>query len=176
LTEESRRIRNHARLAECDTVAAARIRELITLMERDEDLFRPRIQEAWRSLAKHQADLAAGTSTSAWSQHMATGPHGEQQALAVDLLEDDYPVPQTQVLWPARFRRYVLKLAYYAPDFTLQTGILWRLKPLPRRALHEAIRAERWSYPGPIGFDPTHVEVADVSYEDAEQGVRPHAE
>src|SRR5882724_6228101 len=125
--ESARLGRNVAMLRECETVFAARARELITVMEHDTELFRPRIQQAWRSPVEQAKRHAEGRSQVSWGFHNATGPNGEHQSLAVDLIDDDYPVPGPQSEWPPRFRHYLLKLACEAEKLKLRTGILWSL-------------------------------------------------
>jgi hypothetical protein len=175
MTETERAERNLERLSECDVVAARRFARLIAALEAEPEGFRPRIQEAWRSAATHAAQLAAGTSLSHWSQHMATGPNGEKQALAIDLLDDDYPEPAaSQHVWPASFRAYLIKIAWHAATLKLRSGILWELEPADRAAMSDAVMLQHWQYQGKFGFDPTHVEVSDVTYPQGEAGQRPH--
>ena len=116
----------------------------------------------------------AGTSLSSWSFHMALTADGKPDALAVDLLDDDYPVPDAhQHLWPQHFRDYLLTLASLAANYDLHTGIAWELHQQDRIALATALGTDPLSYTGPIGFDPTHVEPRSLSLIAAKVGKRP---
>lgn len=172
MTEEARHTRNLQRLTQCYPPFAARVQRLIADLEREG--FRPRIQDAWRVPAAQAAAQASGNSQVAWSFHQATTPDGRPDALAVDLLDDDYPVlGYDQAQWPDRFRQYLLWLASLAPQFDLETGIAWGLTPQDRRALYFALSTDPLTYRGEIGWDPTHLEPRQLTRAAARRGVRP---
>lgn len=175
MTEEARRARNVERLGLCFPPFAGRGAALIARLESvDNENFRPRIDQSWRTAAQHAAQLAAGTSKSSFSFHMTTTPDGKPDALAIDLLDDDYPVPSAnQAEWPDSFRRYLLWLAALSRNWGLETGIDWGLSADERWALHEALASDPLSYHGEIGWDPTHVEPRDLTLAAAKAGKRP---
>lgn len=172
MTDDARKARNAARLTTCYPPFAQRIVQLIAELE--DRTFRPRIDQSFRTPAEHDAQVADGTSQSSWSFHMATTPDGQPDALAVDLLDDDYPVPvANQHLWPQHFRDYLLTLASLAGNYDLHTGIAWDLPQNARIALATALGTDPLSYEGPIGFDPCHVEPRSLSLIAAKVGKRP---
>jgi hypothetical protein len=172
MTEDARKARNAARLTTCYPPFASRIVALIAELEWRS--FRPRIDQSWRTSLEHDQQVAAGTSHSSWSFHMATTVDGKPDALAVDLLDDDYPVPDAhQHLWPQHFRDYLLTLASLAANYDLHTGIAWDLPAEARIRLATALGTDPLSYDGPIGFDPTHIEPRSLSLIAAKVGKRP---
>jgi hypothetical protein len=172
MTEEMRKVRNTVRLSTCYPPFAARIARLIAELE--SRTFRPRIDQSFRTPAEHEAQVLTGTSHSSWSFHMATTPDGKPDALAVDLLDDDYPVPSpSQHQWPARFRAYLLTLASLSANYDLHTGIAWDLPTEARIRLATALGTDPLAYDGPIGFDPLHVEPRSLSLIAAKVGKRP---
>src|SRR5678815_3455909 len=172
MTEDARKVRNVDRLGLCYPPFAGRVAALISRLESEG--FRPRIDQSWRTPAQHQQQLAAGTSKSSWSFHMATTPDGKPDALAVDLLDDDYPVPSNhQDEWPDSFRQYVLWLASLARQWGLETGIAWGLSVDERRALSDALSNDPLSYRGEVGWDVCHVEIRDLTLAAAKAGKRP---
>lgn len=174
MTDEARHERNIRRARECHPAFAVRVIRLIADLERES--FRPRIQDAWRSPAAQAGNVASGTSSVRWSFHQATTPEGKPDALAVDLIDDDYPVPaRDQRVWPVRFRQYLLWLAALARGYELETGIAWGLSAAERRALQTAMTTDPLTYTGEIGWDPTHVEPRDLTLAAAKRGVRPWA-
>jgi len=172
MTEDARRARNVERLGLCYPPFAGRIAALIARLEQEG--FRPRIDQSWRTAAQHKAQLAAGTSKSLWSFHMATTPDGKPDALAVDILDDNYPVPEArQHDWPDTFRQYLLWLAALSNQWGIETGIDWGLSTDERSALHSALSTDPLSYRGEIGWDPTHCEPRDLTLAAAKAGKRP---
>lgn len=163
MTEPARQQRNADMLAECYPVARERFARVIADLEAEH--FRPRIQCAHRNEAAQAAAVAGGNSDVTWSLHEATGPNGEPEALAIDLLDDDHPNDPP--------RLYLYRLAMHARRRLCRTGILWRLKGKPRKDLDAAIASGDTAFAGPLGFDPCHLEVADVTYVDARHGGRP---
>lgn len=149
MTETERRSRNAARLAECWPPFARKAKAVIADLEGRGH--RPRIQDGWRSPAAQLEAYRSGHSDVKWGLHNATGPGGIKESLAVDLLDDDAPLNPR----PA----YCLRLASSARAHELETGILWRLRLLERRAVNDAVALKHWDYTGKIGFDPTHLQV-----------------
>jgi hypothetical protein len=172
MTEDARKARNVERLGLCYPPFAGRVAALISRLEQEG--FRPRIDQSWRTAAQHQQQVASGTSKSSWSFHMATTPDGKPDALAVDLLDDDYPVPANhQADWPDRFRQYVLWLAALSAQWGLETGVSWGLSVDERRALSDAMANDPLSYHGELGWDVCHVEIRDLTLAAAKAGKRP---
>lgn len=164
MKEPARLARNEQKLAEC--FPWFRTRLAATIQDLAGQGFRPRIQEAWRSPADQLAAFNAGNSKLKFGYHNATGPRGEKEALAVDLLDDDAPLEPS--------RRYLLALAIAARDHQLDTGLDWGLPARFRQAIEAAISA-RATVPTftKIGWDPCHVEITGVSVADVKAGQRP---
>jgi hypothetical protein len=172
VTEEARKTRNEIRLKLCYPPFASRVTALISELEWR--TFRPRIDQSFRTPAEHDQQVKDGTSHSSWSFHMATTVDGKPDALAVDLLDDDYPVPDAhQHLWPQHFRDYLLTLASLAANYDLHTGIAWDLPQADRIALATALGTDPLGYDGRIGADPTHIEPMSLSLIAAKVGKRP---
>jgi hypothetical protein len=164
MNEAARKKRNRDRLAECHPGFAAPLAKLIERLE--EQGFRPRIQDAWRSPERQKELFAAGKSKLEWGFHNPTGPNGEKEALAVDLLDDDQPLGPSS--------RYVLTLAALAGDLGLRTGALWGLSKNLREATADAIAQRKYGAEVKIGWDPCHVEITGISVAAArDQGKRP---
>ena len=163
MKEPARLARNAQRATELFPTFARRIGALITSLEARS--LRPRIQDAWRSPEDQRKAFESGHSKLLFGFHNATGPQGQQEGLAVDLLDDDNP------LNPGR--AYLLKLAAAAEQQSLVTGIRWGLPVHLREAIDEAIAAERWDAPVKIGWDPCHVEPTGITVAEARSGRRP---
>jgi len=133
---------------------------------------RPRIQDAYRSPAAQAAAVASGNSSVGWSFHNARNPDGTPGALAVDLLDENYPVPGKQIVWPVSFRRYLVRLAHCAGRHELETLCYWTLGTDERKALAFAVE-HLTDYTGKFGKDPTHVEPAGLTLAAARHGYRP---
>ena len=163
MKEPARLARNAQREGELFPAFATRIAGLITSLEAQN--LRPRIQDAWRSPEDQRKAFESGHSKLLFGFHNVTGSEGQQEGLAVDLLDDDHP------LNPAR--PYLLKLAAAAEQQKLVTGIRWGLPKALRAAIDEAIAAQRWDAPVKIGWDPCHVEPTGITVAEARAGVRP---
>lgn len=163
MIELARLARNASMLAQCHPVAAWRFQRVIWALEQEH--YRPRIQQAWRSAEEQMEAHATDHSDVYWSLHEATSPTGRPEALAVDILDDDSPIVPPM--------GYLLRLAYFARNFHCQTGILWHLKGASRAKLDAAIVGGATTYHGLVGFDPCHLEIADVTYAAAHGGLRP---
>jgi len=170
MNEADRKARNEAMLAQCNRVAAARFRLLLSFIEHEGH--RPRINEgdAWRSPAEQAAAVASGHSTVPWGMHNATTPDGKPDSLAIDLVDDDSPlVPRA---------RFLQRVNEVAPRFGLLTGILWSKKAHPlteveKARIWNAVATGDWSEVHRIGFDPLHVQVAGLTIDEAKAGRRP---
>jgi hypothetical protein len=163
MNEAARQQRNQERLTECFGTFAKAVRAVITDLEGQG--FRPRIQDAFRTEAQQLEDFKKGTSKVKFGFHNITGAGGRKESLAVDLLDDDRPLNPS--------RRYLFLLAEAARARGLQTGILFGLAPSLRKGVNQAIADHNFNAPVKIGFDPTHIEVAGISIEEARAGARP---
>jgi hypothetical protein len=163
MKEPARLARNTQRQGELFPTFAARIAALITSLEVQD--IRPRIQDGWRSPEDQRKAFESGHSKLLFGFHNVTGSDGQQEGLAVDLLDDDHP------LNPGR--SYLLKLAAAAEQHKLVTGIRWGLPKSLRAAIDEAIAAQQWDAPVKIGWDPCHVEPTGITVAEARAGVRP---
>lgn len=88
MREDARLSRNSQRLTELHPEFAARVRSVIAVLEARG--FRPRIQDAWRSPEKQLEAVANGNSKHKFGFHNLTSAAGKPEALAVDLLDDDF--------------------------------------------------------------------------------------
>lgn len=163
MKEEARLARNVQRLGECFPPFAVVVRRIITSLEAQG--FRPRIQDAWRSLEDQKKAKESGNSGVLFGFHNPTGAGGVKEALAVDLLDDDKPL--------ASRKHYLIALAIAAQDNGVDTGILWNLKTAPRNAVKAAIAARNIHADVALGGDPTHIEPVGITIAQAKKGVRP---
>lgn len=164
MTDHDRFARNAQRLAQCHPVFAVVAGQVIATLEHQR--FRPRIQHAWRSVAEQQALKAAGTSKLAWGFHNCSSPTGEPESLAVDVIDDDHPLASPPL--------YTVALARAAHLHGLRTGIDWGLERAMKRVLADLIQSSAPVPPGlKIGWDPTHLEWAQITVAEAKRGVRP---
>jgi hypothetical protein len=163
LKEEARKARNSQKLAELFPTYAARIAAIIASLEADG--YRPRIQDAWRSPESQLEAFNKGVSKLKFGYHNVTGPDGRTESLAVDLLDDDFPLNSRL--------DYLLHLAAAAEKLRCQTGIRWGLPDALRAALDATLAARDWNAKPKIGWDPTHVEPTDVTVSEARAGKRP---
>jgi hypothetical protein len=162
--EADRLARNKQRLTECFPAFAKRVAKVIKEME---DLgFRPRIQDAHRTIEAQLIAFNGGFSDVKFGFHNVTGANGKPESLAVDLLDDDNPLSPR--------RKYVITLASVAQKQDLHSGIFFRLKTAPEReALQDAIDNLNFSLKIRIGFDPTHLEPTGITIAAAKDGARP---
>lgn len=164
MQEEKRKARNQQMLQECFPWFRSRLAATIADLEKQG--IRPRIQQAWRSPAQQLEAFNTGHSKLKFGYHNATGPAGEKQALAVDMLDDDAPM--------APSNKYLLSLAIAAGDHQLSTGLDWGLPANLRQPIAAAIAArDNTAKISKIGWDPCHVEITGVSVADAKAGIRP---
>ena len=131
--------------------------------------FRPRIQDAHRTIAAQLEAFNNGTSTVRFGFHNVTGAGGRPESLAVDMLDDDHPVSGVP-------RKYLITLASIAKKHGLHSGIFFfKVEPPPgtREALRAAVDNLDFSPRIKIGFDPTHLEATGVTIAQAKDGARP---
>jgi hypothetical protein len=131
--------------------------------------FRPRIQDAHRTIEQQAVDVAAGHSTVLFSFHNVTGANGKPEALAVDMLDDDHPVDNVP-------RKYLITLASVAQTHGLHSGIFFFKKEPPpgtRQTLQAAVDNLNFDPHVTIGFDPTHLEPTGITIAQAKAGQRP---
>ena len=162
MTEARRLIRNATRLGECHPWFRDRLERVLSGLESRG--YRPRIQDAWRSPERQKELLDEGFTKVRWGFHNATKANGAPDSLAADVLDDDFPLNPR--------RAFLLALAQFADEVDLDTGIAWGLPPAIAQMLNEAI-ADGASWKGKLGWDPCHVEVADLTIADARRGKRP---
>lgn len=163
MKEEARVQRNKSMLTECYPFFRKALAAILKEMEARG--FRPRIQQAWRSPAEQLAAFTSGHSKLKFGFHNVTGPNGEKESLAVDMLDDDNPLNSA--------KRYLLNLADCARKRGCQTGILWGLPAALRDGVDQAIAAKRFDAPVKVGWDPTHIEPLGMTAAEARAGKRP---
>lgn len=163
MNEGARKERNQQRLSECFPAFAQRVEAVIRDLE--DEGFRPRIQDAHRSIEDQLLAFKKGNSKVKFGFHNVTGAGGRSESLAVDLLDDDHPLDPP--------RKYLIRLAGIAQAHHLQTGIFFGLPPTLRKGLRKAIEDLNFGANVKIGFDPTHIEVTGISIAEARAGKRP---
>ena len=163
MNEAARKARNKQRLTECFPAFAKRVEAVIKDMEALG--FRPRIQDAHRSLADQLKAFNKGTSKTKFGFHNIMGASGKPESLAVDLLDDDKPLSPS--------RKYLILLAGVAGNHGLHSGIFFDLPASLRAGLRAAIAAKNFSPAVKIGFDPTHLEPTGITVAQAKAGKRP---
>jgi hypothetical protein len=161
--EADRKKRNADRLKELYPTFRARLESVIASLE-DAQL-RPRIQDAWRSLADQKSAFEKGNAKVLYGFHNVTGPNDTPESLAVDLLDDDNP------LSPGK--PYLLQLAAAAEKEGLVTGIRWGVPAKLVLGIDAAIAKKDWDASVKIGWDPTHVQPTDITIAEAKSGKRP---
>lgn len=163
MKEADRRARNAQRMTTLYPTFVARLSAVIKELETGG--LRPRIQDAWRSPADQLEAYNAGHSKLKYGFHNVTGPAGEKESLAVDLLDDDAPLnPGTP---------YVLRLTAAAEKHGLTTGARWGLPIKLQQAIDTAILDKNWDAPVKVGWDPLHVEPTGITVAEAKAGKRP---
>ena len=164
MKEPERLERNTQRLLELYPTFAARLTLVISDLEQAS--FRPRIQDAWRSPEDQLKAYLAGHSELRYGFHNVTGVDGTKESLAVDLLDDDFPLEPR--------RSYLIRLAAVSEKHGLMTGIRFGLKTAKlMQAVDTAIAKGDWEAAIKIGWDPTHVQPTGISVEQAGKGKRP---
>jgi hypothetical protein len=163
MNEEARKGRNVQRLTELFPTFAERLKRVIKELE--DDHLRPRIQDAWRSPEDQLKAFNSGHAKVKFGFHNVTGENGKKEALAVDLLDDDAPLnPGTA---------YILKVTAAAERNGLTTGARWGLPKKLAEGVDKAIENRDWDAKVKVGWDPVHVEPADITIAEAKSGKRP---
>ena len=144
--------RNAALLMQCHPVFSRKVAAILQDLEGHG--LKPRIQEAWRSLARQRALRRKGTTRLAWGLHCTTTEDGEPESLAVDIVDEASPVRMGT--------RFALLLASAAKAHGCLSGIAWGLDREERDTVHAAIAAKDWSTALPIGWDPGHVQIEGI--------------
>lgn len=152
--------RNAAMLAQLDERFRVRIKRVMQLMVGLGE--RPRIQCAWRSEAEQLEAFTAGKSKVRWGFHCASRDGGPA-ALAADILDDRNPL--------APPKSYMLRLAWAASNSICQTGIEWGLPAGLASATRAAYIGEHFGADVRVGWDPCHVEPADLTIAEARSGI-----
>ena len=163
MQEAQRKERNRQRIIELFPTFGTKIAAIIADLESQG--LRPRIQDAWRSPEDQLNAFNGGFSKLKFGFHNVTGPNGEKQSLAVDMLDDDAPLQPTA--------HYLMRLSAAASRQGCQTGILWGLPPKLQAAVTDAIAAGNFDAPVKTGWDPTHVEPLGITVAEAKAGKRP---
>jgi hypothetical protein len=163
MKEADRIARNDQRILTLYPTFANRIVRVIKRLEAQG--FRPRIQDAWRSPQEQKIAFDSGHSKLRFGFHNITNANGKPEALAIDLLDDDVPSNPSSV--------YMLKLAAAAEAEGLCTGIRWGLPIKLQSAIDEAIANGAWDARIKIGWDPLHVQSANLTVSEARLGKRP---
>ena len=163
MEETARKQRNKQRLTECFPAFAKRVEAVLKDME--DQGFRPRIQDAHRTIADQEKAFKNGFAKVRFGFHNVTGADGKSEALAVDILDDNKPLNPT--------RKYMILLAASAQAHGLRSGIFFSLPQSLRKGLRKAIEDRNFNASVKIGFDPTHVEVDGISIAEAKAGKRP---
>ncbi|WP_312432949.1 hypothetical protein [Achromobacter sp.] len=163
MKEAARQARNAERLTSLYATFADRLKRVISRLETAG--LRPRIQDAWRSKKDQEIAYRTGKAKVLYGFHNVTGTDGKQEALAVDLLDDDAPLnPSTS---------YILRLAAAAQAEGLVTGIRWDMPKNLIKGIDVAIAAEDWDAKVKVGWDPLHVQTTGVTIREARAGKRP---
>lgn len=162
MKEADRKARNKQRLSECFPAFAKRVEAVIKDLEAQG--FRPRIQDAHRSLADQLKAFKNGFSKTKFGFHNIMGAGGKSESLAVDLLDDDKPLTPT--------RKYLILLAGAARAHGLHSGIFF-LPTAFHKAINKAIDENNFNPSIKIGFDPTHLEPTGITVAQAKDGKRP---
>jgi hypothetical protein len=166
MLEADRKLRNQNMLLEMYPVFRTKVAAV--LQEMESYGYRPRIQEAWRSVETQMSYYRQGLTKLQYSFHTVTGANGTKEALAADILDDDRP---DGVKLP-----YIIHLAAAAKNNGLTTGAYFDLAPDKVAALDAAIASKNWSAPVYIGWDSLHVQITGMTPDDAKAGIRPAAD
>jgi len=163
MKEAARQARNIQRLTTLYPSFRDRVKKVIDRLESEG--LRPRIQDAWRSKEDQEKAFKAGKAKLRYGFHNVTSAEGKEEALAVDLLDDDAPLSPTT--------SYILRLAAAAEAEGLITGVRWDMPKNLIRGIDAAIAAKDWEATVKVGWDPLHVQTTGVSVTEAKLGKRP---
>ena len=98
--------------------------------------------------------------------HNVTGYAGKKESLAVDMLDDDHASNEGRI--------YLFHLAAAAESHGLMTGIRFGVPVELRPLIDQAISSKKWNAQVKIGWDPTHIQPANFTIAQAEQGEFPN--
>ncbi|MCX7067988.1 MAG: hypothetical protein NTW85_09900 [Methylococcales bacterium] len=164
MNEVDRKKRNDERLLELYPTFRVRIQQVI--IELEDKGIRPRIQDAWRSIADQKKAFDEGHTKVLFGFHNATAPNGKDpEALAVDMLDDDSPLSLS--------KSYLLQLAAAAEAAGLVTGIRWGVPAKLIGAIDAAIASKNWDAKVKIGWDPSHIQPTDITIAQVKANKRP---
>lgn len=163
MNEAERKQRNAIKLQELHPSIRGRMEAVLREMESFG--YRPRIQEAWRSVKDQLAAYNAGKSKVKYGFHNTTARDGTKEALAADVWDDNRPF-NTKT-------DFMLHLLAAAEKNELTTGIRWSLSENRIKLIEDAIEKQDWKRPVWVGWDPLHVEVTGITVQEAEAGKRP---
>lgn len=142
-----------------------RLRIEAVIREMEQAGYRPRVQQAWRSVADQLEAYRRGTSRVQFGFHNITSPTGAKEALAADIWDDDR-LEQVKV-------DFMLHLAAAAEANGLITGIRWELADEDSVLIDIALKNKNWGAKVRVGFDPLHVEPVGITIQEAKDGKRP---
>jgi hypothetical protein len=163
MTDLQRQQRNAEKLLELYPAFRNRLAKVIEGLEAMG--VRPRIQDAYRSPQDQLTAFNTGHSKLKFGFHNVTGPNGEKQSLAVDMLDDDNPLNLPI--------SYLLKLAFVSEANGLTTGIRWGVPAALQESINTAIKNKQFDTPVKIGWDPSHVQPVGLTASEARAGKRP---
>jgi len=161
--DADRLLRNETRLTEMHP--AFRVLVVRILKELEENGYRPRIQEAWRSLDRQLELFKGGYSKTTFGYHNLTAEDGTKEAFAADILNDDDPF--------GRPLDYILHLVAAAERNGCTTGIRWGFTDEKSIIIDQALADENWQAQLQIGWDPFHVQIEGITFEELRAGKRP---
>lgn len=164
MTDEKRKAHNTEMLDQVYVPMARIIRSMLIDME--DRGFRPRIGSAWRSEKEQLEKFRKHLSHVPWGFHCATKPDGSPEALAVDFIDEDFPVNMRL--------SFALCLLWAADAHGLTTGILFGLPGAYQALLIRHARMMDFAFPTKrIGWDAGHVEYPGLTEAEAKAGKRP---
>jgi hypothetical protein len=163
MKEADRLLRNETRLTEMHPSFRARVAPILKDLEGFG--YRPRIQDAWRSLDRQLELYKQGFSKTTYGYHNVTGANARKEAFAADILSDDDPLGKPL--------DYILHLAAAAEKNECTTGIRWGLSEQKSAIIDKTIADKNWKAQVQVGWDPFHVQIAGISIEELRAGKRP---
>lgn len=149
MDDAARHERNKEKLGELHPWMRQRVMGLLVDLEHHG--WKPRIQDAWRSPEDQLKAFNSGHSKLKYGYHNITGPNGEKESFACDILREDSTVLVAE-------REYCIALAHYAQKQELRTGITWGVPKEFQLAIDAAVKLNDTTRPIKIGWDPCHVE------------------
>ncbi len=163
MKEADRLLRNETRLTEMHPSFRARVMPI--LKELEGFGYRPRIQDAWRSLDRQLELYKQGYSKTTFGYHNITGANARKEAFAADILSDDDPLGKPL--------DYILHLAAAAEKNECTTGIRWGLSNQKSAIIDKVLADGNWKAQVQVGWDPFHVQINIIGIEDLKAGKRP---